>query len=130
LSGLPVSLQPAVLLGSWVISHGHEIPAELPDTSQTWIVGHQHPAVTLATKVQSAKMACYAVCAGTRSRPRMVLLPAFSRGPLGSNLLTVRNWLLPVPRPAGAHVRIYGLIEPADLGETQVLDFGDLAGLG
>ena len=57
----------------------------------------------------------------------MVLLPAFSRASLGSNLLTERQWILDLPRPANEDIRIAGIVERGDDG--QVLDFGTLADL-
>jgi uncharacterized protein len=118
-----------VRVGRFVVSHGHELTAARPEI---WIVGHQHPAVTLRGKVQTAKMACYAVGAGSARRPAMVLLPAFSSeagGPVGTNLLTGAHWILPVPRPAAEKIRVYGLVEPMG-GEARVLDFGPLSGMG
>lgn len=120
-------ISPTATLDSFVISHGHELPGDLRP-GQTWIVGHQHPAVTLATRVQSAKMPCYAFCEPVgRGTPGIVILPAFSHGPLGSNLLTARHWLLPVPRPGNERIRIAGLVEREPPEESQVLDFGPLS---
>ena len=127
-SMLGVESLPEVLVESYLISHGHVPPTVRPPA---WIVGHQHPAVILSTRVQSAKMACYALCEPSAIRPQLVILPAFARdagGPLGSNLLTAHHWLLPVPRPAANKIRIYGLIEPP-AGPPQVLDFGPLTSL-
>jgi putative SbcD/Mre11-related phosphoesterase len=107
------------------ISHGHRALEKMPGA---WIVGHQHPAVILSTRVQRAKMACYAACG--IGGGRLILLPAFSRMPLGSNLLTGSNWLLPVRRPEKDQMRIYGLIEPQPPRLAQVMDFGCLGGLG
>jgi len=122
--GLRAEVCPAVVIGSLVISHGHEVPAELRDNC-TWIVGHQHPAVVVSSAVQSVKMPCYAWCTPA-GRGAMLVLPAFSRGPLGSNLLTLRHWLLPVPRPGNSEIRIFGLVERQHAAEAQVLDFGPL----
>lgn len=118
-------VMPQVNVEGLAISHGHKLPERMP---AVWIVGHQHPSVVLSTRVQSAKMACYALCEVEAGK--LILLPAFSRMPLGSNLLTGRNWLLPVARPQTERTRIYGLIEPQPPRPAQVLDFGWLAGLG
>jgi uncharacterized protein len=117
-----------VRVGRYLVSHGHELTASRPGV---WIVGHQHPAVILRDRVRSARMGCYAVGAGSAQRPEMVLLPAFSSaagGPVGTNLLTGRQWILPVPRPGAERIRVYGLVERRE-GEPRVLDFGTLAGL-
>jgi putative SbcD/Mre11-related phosphoesterase len=118
--------QESVTLGSITISHGHLLPQR---RGTLWVTGHQHPAVVLATRVQAAKMACYAVCALGRDK-QLVLLPAFSHAPLGSNLLSGRNWLLPIPRPDATETRIFGVVEPAPPREPQVLDFGWMSMLG
>ncbi len=124
-AGLPVSVADHFRLAGHLISHGHALPPETP-AGGCWIAGHQHPAVILRTRVQSAKMACFTVLTDSRT----ILLPAFSRAPLGSNLLIENNWLLPIPRPPVANIRIAGLIEPVDSRDPQVLDFGPLSLLG
>ena len=130
-------------IAGWTVAHGHELRGRKSSSSDhtetllaldpppptPLIVGHQHPAVVLADGVQKAKMYCYAVCRmhahdrGGRQWP-MIVLPAFSHAPLGSNLLTQRHWIMDVPRPAAEDVRIAGIV-----GDN-VLDFGPLAGLG
>ena len=129
---LGVKAVEAVRRGNYVISHGHVLPALLAEApGARWIVGHQHPAVTLRTRVQSAKMACYVVCAGDTRQPGFILLPAFSReagGPLGSNLLGRGNWLLPLKWPTSQKMHIYGVVEPVG-GTSCVLDFDRLSGL-
>ncbi len=119
----PCDVTPFVRIGDATVSHGHETVAA---ESAVWMVGHQHPAVTLSTRVQAAKMACYATC-DIGGRKKLIVLPAFSRAPLGSNLLTGRNWLLPMPRPREEDIQIAGIIEPAPPREPQVLDFGRLS---
>jgi metallophosphoesterase superfamily enzyme len=126
---LGIESLPEVLVGKHLISHGHLPPSTRP---KTWIVGHQHPAVILRTRVQSAKMACYAVCHPSATNPQLIILPAFTHDagdPLGSNLLTGHHWLLPIPRPTANKIRIYGLIEPKPGTKPQVLDFGPLTDL-
>ena len=85
------------------------------------MVGHQHPAVMVATRVQGAKMICFAECAVAGRN--VLILPAFSPLPLGSNLLTGRYWILDMAAPAAEEVRVYGIVK------ERVLDFGGLAGL-
>jgi putative SbcD/Mre11-related phosphoesterase len=126
LDGLNMDIQDSAEVGGYNVLHGH---SSLASASSGLIVGHQHPSVVLSTRVQSAKMICYAVCtvrSGKKKMP-MVLLPTFSRAPLGSNLLTERHWLLDLPRPANQDIRIAGIVERGDDG--QVLDFGTLADL-
>jgi len=129
-STLQIDSQPHITLDHYIISHGHEFPADL-SSKHTWIVGHQHPAVTLRTRVQSGKLPCYALCKPTKPRPGLLLLPAFNRdagGPLGSNLLAPSTWLLPIPRPTPRALHIYGLIESAKT-PPQLLPYGKLADL-
>lgn len=121
-------------LGPWLIAHGDNLtflksPARLPPGVTGLIVGHQHPAVLLADRVQSAKMICYALCQipfpeiHPRSPFSLLLLPAFSRTSLGSNLLTPRHWILDLPLPADKDVHIAGIVG------DRVLDFGPLDAL-
>jgi metallophosphoesterase superfamily enzyme len=120
---LPITVEPVTEVAGIRVTHGHEVP-ELP--AGGLVTGHQHPAVILATRVRSAKMICYALCVVRRGggpRVPVVVLPAFSPLPLGSNLLTGRNWILDLPAPAAAEVRVLGIVE------RRVLDFGPLAGL-
>jgi uncharacterized protein len=119
----PCEVTASVNIGDTTISHGHE---RLDHSPAVWIVGHQHPAVTLSTRVQSAKMACYVTCKMAAEK-KLIVLPAFSRAPLGSNLLTGRHWLLPLPRPQEDNIQIAGLVEPGPPREPQVLDFGPLS---
>lgn len=128
--GLAVRVENTATVGGYTIAHGHE--AEVKSAAQGGlIVGHQHPAVVLRDRVQSAKMICYAVCKlGTEnSGPKtLIILPSFSRAPLGGNLLTERQWIINLPRPSAAQVRIAGILEGRDI-VGRVLDFGPLAGL-
>jgi len=111
--------------GVWV-THGHAMAGVRKGAV---IVGHQHPAVTVATRVQSAKMICFATCrvGGATGRggrvEELLVLPAFSPLPLGSNLLTERYWIVDAPRPGPEEVRVYGIVK------EQVLEFGTLSGL-
>jgi metallophosphoesterase superfamily enzyme len=138
---LPVTVAASTAVAGIPIIHGHQSadargigdgqwsgPPEEP--RRHWIpaglvVGHQHPAVILSTRVRSAKMICYALCVLRvgRARVPLLVLPPFSPLPLGSNLLTSRNWILDLPAPAGPDVRILGIVD------RQVLDFGPLDGL-
>jgi putative SbcD/Mre11-related phosphoesterase len=127
---LPVNVEPFVLLQDMLISHGHDLTLAQAAArgGDVWIVGHQHPAVTLSTRVQHAKMPCFVVCrmeAATTPR-HVVVLPAFSPVSLGSNLLAQLLWLLPIPRPPHERIEIFGIIEPAGR-EPQVLAFGPLS---
>ena len=140
LIGERVEIADEVRVGEAVISHGDVLPG-LEEGGcgsaggwVTWVVGHQHPAVTLRTAMQGAKMACFAgfeAEIGGRKR-RVIVLPAFSPAPLGCNLLSERQWLLPVRRPGNGGRRVAGIVEKGrgeGAAESQVLDFGTLAGL-
>jgi metallophosphoesterase superfamily enzyme len=116
----------ATVVAGYRITHGHAM--HQPPTSG-WIVGHQHPSVVLSTRTQSAKMTCYALCT-IRSEAiaiPLILLPTFSRAPLGSNLRIQRHWIVDLPRPADRDIRIAGIIEGE--GGGSVLDFGPLSDL-
>lgn len=103
----------------WWVGHGHDVPDPPP---AKMIVGHQHPAVVFARRVETVKMICFATCTPPGG-PQMIILPAFSPAPMGSNLLTSRNWLVQVARPAATHIRIAGIVR------ERVLDFGELSKL-
>jgi metallophosphoesterase superfamily enzyme len=127
-----VTMEPFTKFEGITVAHGHALPTA--GSPRALITGHQHPAVVLATRVQAAKMICFAQCVVGKGRMPLMILPAFSPLPLGSNLLTERNWILDLPRPVDAAVRIYGIIEKAGkFGEGgnqgSVLDFGPLSGL-
>jgi uncharacterized protein len=111
-AGTTIETAESVSLPRWRILHGHQI-----GTAQDCglIVGHQHPAVILGNRVESAKMICFATIA-----KRMIVLPAFSTAPLGSNLLTGSHWIIDTPRPSTVSVRIAGIVG------DRVLDFGPL----
>jgi putative SbcD/Mre11-related phosphoesterase len=119
-----VELEPGIL-----VSHGHKLPSnfESQNPNCTWIVGHQHPVIMMSNRVQRAKMVCFGVCRVDTKRI-VVLLPAFSRAPLGSDLRVARHWLLPLKRPADADIQILGIVEPAEK-EPEALPFGFLSGL-
>jgi putative SbcD/Mre11-related phosphoesterase len=126
-----VEVAPAASVGGFTIFHGHRFAdaTEMTPFPAGMIVGHQHPAVILANRVQSAKMVCF-VTATVRldhAVVPLIVLPAFSPLPLGSNLLTRRNWILDLPRPREEDLRIAGLIEKPP--GPCVLDFGPLSGL-
>lgn len=138
-------VQPAAAVGGYAVFHGHQSADARgigegrwtagQDDERHWIprgiiVGHQHPAVVLRTRVQAAKMLCFAHATlnADGSPVDLLILPPFSPVPLGSNLLTEHHWILDLPRPADADVRILGLIEPKGR-PPQVLDFGMLSSL-
>jgi|GEM_PF-3042287 len=109
----------------WVVAHGHDLSrCDFTDAAGV-IVGHQHPAVRLGDRVQTAKMMCFAVCEvmmGGRA-VKLINVPAFSPLPLGTSLLNGRQWMLDCEAPAAGAVRIGGIVK------TDVLDFGLLSGL-
>jgi putative SbcD/Mre11-related phosphoesterase len=118
LSDTPAEIADTVEVADWTIAHGdnlRSLPAPLPRL----IVGHQHPSLVLANKIQSAKMICFATVSDHLG-PRILLLPAFSAAPLGSSLRQLRNWIIDAPRPDMAQVRIAGIVK------NSVLDFGPL----
>jgi metallophosphoesterase superfamily enzyme len=140
-----VTVRAAVAVGGYAVFHGHQSAdarglGEGRWTSGTanerhWIprgivVGHQHPAVVLRTRVQAAKMLCFAQATlrVDGSAVNLLILPPFSPVPLGSNLLTEIHWILDLPRPADEDVRILGLIEPQGRS-PKVLEFGELANI-
>ncbi len=98
----------------------------------TAIVGHQHPAIILHSRLQSAKMICYATCQLSTKDPgrgalsTLIILPTFSRAPLGTNLIS-RRWIIDCPQPAPENIRIAGIVEARS--DSRVLDFGPLANL-
>jgi hypothetical protein len=55
----------------------------------------------------------------------LILLPTFSRAPLGS-VLSKHHWIIDLPWPGEEAIRILGIVEGA---EARVLDFGTLASL-
>ncbi|HUO08940.1 MAG TPA: metallophosphoesterase [Phycisphaerae bacterium] len=95
----------------------------------TLIVGHQHPAVTLRSRLQSAKMICYALCNFSiqNSAFRILILPTFSQAPLGTNLINENHWILDCPAPAPADIQIAGIVPGKEGGG--VLHFGPLSQL-
>jgi metallophosphoesterase superfamily enzyme len=121
-----IALAPSATVGGYTVIHGHRIEDARPLPARL-IVGHQHPAVILRNRIQSAKMPCYAVCKlrVAQKNLTLILLPPFSRAPLGSDL-TKRNWILNLPWPGESHIQILGLVEAS---QKQVLDFGPLSDL-
>lgn len=119
---LPVTVANHAAVAGWSVCHGHTLGGL--EVERGLIVGHQHPAVTFASRVQSAKMICFAAMTvrlppPTGERP-LILLPAFSPVSLGSNLLTARYWFVDCPLPPFDQIRIAGIVG------DQVLDFGPL----
>lgn len=127
---LGIRVEAATVVGGYAVFHGDRWEDGVAAAAAGAIAGHQHPAVVVGNRLGSAKMICYAVArveVGRRRLP-LIVLPAFSPLPLGSNLLTERHWIIDVARPSAEEVRILGLVERR--GETaQVLDFGMLSGL-
>jgi putative SbcD/Mre11-related phosphoesterase len=116
-----VTLESEASVGGYRIQHGHEAIA----SPHALVVGHQHPTVILRDRVSAAKMPCFAICSATREKLPLILLPAFTRAPLGSNLLAPTNWLLATPRPRDADIRIAGIVA-SKTAAPQILDFGSL----
>lgn len=117
-------------VADYTIIHGHHWPdAGDLSNSKGVIVGHQHPAVILADRTQSAKMICYAI-ANIRlahHELRLLVLPTFSRAPLGTNLMTDGRWIIDCPHPWPTMTGIAGIIDHPD--SPRVLNFGTLARL-
>lgn len=106
------------------VAHGHVLPDPLPRGD--WILGHQHPAVRVGGRAGVVKMICFATAQyphGPWKGRTLILLPAFSPAPLGSNLLTGHYWIVNAPAPAPANVQIAGIVG------LRVLPFGTLEGL-
>jgi putative SbcD/Mre11-related phosphoesterase len=124
--GLPVEFADSAAVGGYSVIHGH-VSQHAGDRAGGLIVGHQHPAVMIRNRVQSAKMICFGVCSVKRNGARvpLILLPAFSRAPLGSTL-SAHHWIVDLPCPADEDIRVLGIIEG---DRPQVLDFGTLASL-
>ncbi len=118
----------SAMIANVTVCHGHDLSQALPENGgRGLIVGHQHPSVMMRSRLQSAKMICFASC--QVSRHRLLLLPAFSPLPLGTDLRNPRHWIIDLPRPEMADMRIAGIVAPAK-GKPCVLDFGPLDGLG
>ncbi len=116
LFGARVSVIKMLLSDHYAVAHGHDL--EVAERSgRVMIVGHQHPAVMMADRIQSAKMICFAWA------PKLIILPAFSPLPIGVSLLTQRKWILDCPLPAADQLMIAGIVR------DQVLNFGPLSGL-
>jgi putative SbcD/Mre11-related phosphoesterase len=121
LNGTRATVTERAVRPAFTVAHGDQL-REL-GRPPLLVIGHQHPAVILRDRLQQAKMLCFAaVDAGAFGFP-VVILPPFSPVPLGSNLLTSRNWAVDLREPDPARVRIAGIVRDA------VLDFGPLAGL-
>ena len=122
-AGTGIEVAEFATAGDYHIYHGHELPPGVKGRSRPpLILGHQHPAVVLADRVQSAKMLCFATISAKHFGP-VILLPPFSAAPLGTNLLSARHWIIDLPLPELAAIRIAGIVR------DQVLDFGPLSGL-
>ncbi len=145
-----VTFASAAEVGGYAVFHGHQsadaegigggrwqtVRDEEGKTCRRWIplgmiVGHQHPAVTLATRVQSAKMICFvsATVSVGDARIPLLILPAFSPLPLGSDISVERHWILDLPRPVDGDIRIAGIVESTEARPAVILDFGPLSEL-
>ncbi|MGN6371155.1 MAG: hypothetical protein ACTHN5_23105 [Phycisphaerae bacterium] len=74
-------------------------------------------------------MICYAI-ANIRlahHELRLLVLPTFSRAPLGTNLMTDGRWIIDCPHPWPTMTGIAGIIDHPD--SPRVLNFGTLARL-
>jgi putative SbcD/Mre11-related phosphoesterase len=130
LQGTRATLFPRTQVADYTVIHGHRW-ADAGDlsTRKGIIVGHQHPAVTLADRTQSAKMICYAVASLDLAghELRLLVLPTFSRAPLGTNLMTEGRWIIDCPHPWPSMTGIAGIIDHPKT--PRVLNFGTLARL-
>lgn len=112
-----VSVAKTIVDPAFTVTHGHDMKESCTNSGKPLIVGHLHPAVTLADRLQSAKMICFAWT------PSLIILPTFSPLPLGTTLLSARKWILDLPMPPTSQIQIAGIIR------DQVLNFGPLGDL-
>lgn len=102
------------------VCHGHEIPVNADITrAKTIVIGHDHPAVTLADGATRQKYKCFLV--GTWEKKRLVVLPSFNFAHPGSD--PREGSLSPFLKPQRLdHFRTW-------MVEDEVYDFGLLGEL-
>ena len=131
-AGTRASVEAMTVVADYAVIHGHQWQdAQRLEQRRGVIVGHQHPAVVLRDRVQSAKMICFAVATVRMNgrEVRVMVLPTFSRAPLGTNLMTEGRWIIDCQPPSPERVRIAGIVEGKQGSDGRVLDFGWLADL-
>jgi putative SbcD/Mre11-related phosphoesterase len=76
---------------STVVHHGHELPSAKTDR---YVIGHEHPALT----IEGNRRPCYLECWAQHAGASVLVLPAFSRAAVGTtvNDLTAADSMSPL----------------------------------
>ncbi|MDO8480449.1 MAG: metallophosphoesterase [Nanoarchaeota archaeon] len=84
-----LALEPFIVLGEALVTHGDEITPEIEAASKkasAIIIGHEHPAVTLRKGARTETFKCFLV--GKWKRKRLIVLPAMNPLTQGSDILS------------------------------------------
>ncbi len=79
-----VKVKDALVLGDTFIVHGHKKVA-IPKGVRSMVIGHEHPAVTLAEGARTERFKCY--LRGAYGKVRLLVQPSFNQTTTGYDLL-------------------------------------------
>lgn len=74
-----------VILGNYMIIHGHKIPNEIPEEVNTIIIGHEHPCIGVRNQERVEKVKAF--LKGKWNDYNLIVLPSFTTITHGSDVL-------------------------------------------
>ncbi|OED30921.1 metallophosphoesterase [Methanosphaera sp. WGK6] len=78
-------LEDYIIIDNYYITHGHEIPEEIPEHIATIIIGHEHPCIGIRNGERVEKFKSY--LKGTWNKYNLIVMPSFTPISQGSDVL-------------------------------------------
>lgn len=74
-----------MIIDNYYITHGHELPQEIPENIKTIIIGHEHPCISICSGRRVEKIKTY--LKGTWQNYNLIVIPSFTQISYGSDIL-------------------------------------------
>lgn len=80
-----ILMEENVILGTYLITHGHIIPENIPDTVETIVIGHEHPCIGIRNQERVEKVKTF--LKGKWNEFNLIVTPSFTPISHGSDVL-------------------------------------------
>lgn len=80
-----LKLENYIVLDNYLITHGHKIPENIPETIDTIIIGHEHPCIGVRNQERVEKVKAF--LKGKWKKYNLIVIPSFTTITHGSDVL-------------------------------------------
>lgn len=80
-----IYMEDEIILGNFLITHGHKIPENIPDNIETIIIGHEHPCIGIRNQERVEKVKAF--LKGRWHEHNLLVTPSFTPISHGSDVL-------------------------------------------